>query len=180
MIPSEFYIFYNSLTDGEQKEMMYLPYQMVESIEKSSNLSIEALWAPLESITPSFKTKLYTFCDEIKNRTRQINGNGKKFLVDFFNTIILIYKKLINDSNSNEENVYELGYNIIKEYLNLSDEDRLSFAKPFPTLSNLFNNPKALNLLRGIEFNSTYDDYINLKNGFKNLLLTGQLSPMNN
>uniref|UniRef100_A0A0N5CIV8 SPK domain-containing protein n=1 Tax=Strongyloides papillosus TaxID=174720 RepID=A0A0N5CIV8_STREA len=48
---------------------------MVESIEKSLNLSIEALMAPLENTTPSFRNKLIVFGDELKNMTRQINGN---------------------------------------------------------------------------------------------------------
>ncbi|CEF65834.1 Nematode fatty acid retinoid binding family-containing protein [Strongyloides ratti] len=179
MIPSQFYVFFNSLTDGEEKEMIYLPYQMVESMEKSLNLSTEALMAPLQNITPSFKIKLTTFSDELKNMTREINGNGKKFLANFFNNLLIIYKKLINDNSNliDNTNIYQLGYNIIQEYLNLSTQDRQSLSKPFPTLNNLFNNPNLLEALKSITPTSTYNDYVNLKNKLKDLLLRGQLAP---
>uniref|UniRef100_A0A0K0E520 Fatty-acid and retinol-binding protein 1 n=1 Tax=Strongyloides stercoralis TaxID=6248 RepID=A0A0K0E520_STRER len=179
MIPSQFYVFFNSLTDGEQKEMIYLPYQMVESIEKDLNLSTETLMAPLQNITPSFRSKLTLFCDELKNTTKQINGNSKKFLANFFNTLLKIYKKLINDNNGLNDgtNIYQLGYNIIQEYLNLSTQDRLSLSKPFPTLNNLFGNPNVLEALKSITPTSTYNDYVNLKNKLKDLLLRGQLAP---
>uniref|UniRef100_A0A0K0EHI7 Uncharacterized protein n=1 Tax=Strongyloides stercoralis TaxID=6248 RepID=A0A0K0EHI7_STRER len=178
IIPKNIQSLYDNITNEDTfhlQNILHILYYFMVSDKINLN----------EEILDQFTYKNVSLIDEFKklwmklfNKSNNLTKNSKLFLDKLIQFHYTVLEYVINEDGTtiDYKRLQKEVYKMAQEYLNLTDNDRNSFALSFPSLSNFFNNKILLDFLKKIKPDSSIKDYINIRNGLINAIIEKKLS----